>query len=432
MRVNPYDAIVVGGGPGGSTVAGYLARSGRSVLVLEKERFPRFHIGESLLPYNHAIFADLGVLPKLESMGLMRKTGAQFHLGSGIKSAQFVFREGAFTRHHQAFQVERATFDHCLLDHARSLGAEVREQWTFDRHEVLADRVVVHAHGPGPASRETLHARFLIDASGQSNVTAVHSGLREFHPNLRKIAVFGHFEGVKLDPGDRAGDTVIVRLHDKWFWIIPLSPTRVSVGLVMNTDAFRESGASPEDLFARWVESSPPVRNRMGAARREGPLRIQTDFSYRNRQLTSPRLLRVGDAAGFIDPIFSAGVYLAMYSGKHAASAVHRSLAAGDDGNGAFPAYGRRVRRGIEIYREMVEGYYTEPFMELFLEPRPRLQLPAAVNAILAGEIEAPWRMRWRLRVFHLLVRIQRHWPLVPRIAWTPRRRTPSPSHAAP
>jgi flavin-dependent dehydrogenase len=410
-----YDAIVIGGGPGGSSAAGFLAKSGRRVLVLEKEHFPRFHIGESLLPYNREVFRDLGVLEELEGAGYLRKYGAQFHLGNGVKSTKFVFREGRYTREPEAFQVERAKLDHLLLRHAGRCGAEVREGWTVGRFREGPDGVEVEASGEGGAV-ETFRAGWLIDASGRGNLTGNQEGLREPNPRLQKLAVFGHFEGVRLDDGPSGGDTVIVRMGRRWFWIIPLSRERVSVGLVVDRSEVQASGCAPEALFHRWVEESPVMRERVGGARALMPLQTTTDFSYTNRRLVGPRLLRVGDAAGFMDPIFSAGVYLAMSSGRLAARSVDAALRDPGMGVRLGEAYERRVRDSMRFYWEMVEAFYSKGFMEVFLQPRHRLSLPAAVNAVLAGELEGGWAMRWRMRVFFWIVKLQARWPLVPRL----------------
>ncbi|MBI5801832.1 MAG: tryptophan 7-halogenase [Verrucomicrobia bacterium] len=409
------DAIVIGGGPGGSTVAALLAARGRRVVLLEKERFPRFHIGESLLPYNWPIFEELGVLPELEAAGFPRKSGAQFHLGNGRKSLKLVFREGRFTEQAQTFQVERSTFDHLLLKNAAAKGADVREGWQFQRFEQLPDRVRVAATDPAGASH-TLEARFLVDASGRGNVTGNQEGLRVIHPQLKKLALFGHYTGVALDAGEKAGDTVIVRLADKWFWLIPISATKVSVGLVLDCAEFAAAKTPPEELFHRIAATSPVLRARMQDARLVGEFHTTSDFSYYNRRLTGPRLLRVGDAAGFMDPIFSAGVFLAMFSGKLAAETVDACLRQPFGTVWRLARYERKTFSALRFYWEMVEQFYTQPFIELFLEPREKWNLPAAVNAALAGELSGRWAIRWRMRLFFLLVKLQARRPLVPRI----------------
>lgn len=413
-----YDALIIGGGPGGSAAATYLAKSGASVLLLEKERFPRFHIGESLLPYNRPIFDEMGVWEKLEKCNFPRKTGAQFHLSNESKSLKFVFREGRFTKHTETIQVERSVFDDVLLKHARDCGADAREGWLVNGFETRNGMQIINASSDEGENWQ-FRSRFLIDASGRGNVTGNQEGLRKFHKDFRKVAVFGHFSGVRLDAAEKAGDTVIVRMENKWFWLIPIGPDKISVGCVLDGEEFKDADAKPDELFSKLAQSNPAMCARMEKAELLGKISVTTDFSYYNRRLVGERLLRVGDAAGFMDPIFSAGVFLAMYSGKLAAQSVSQALDAHSDGASLLVEYDRRVFKAMKFYWEMVFNFYTTPFMEIFMSPRPKFDIPAAVNAILAGEVDGGWKLHLRLKLFFWLIKLQSKFSIQPRISFS-------------
>ncbi len=412
-----YDAIVIGGGPGGSCSSSYLALSGRKTLLLEKEVFPRFHIGESLLPYNRPMFEELGLTARIQQECFPKKYGAQFYIANGSRAQKFVFSNGIYTRETEALQVERATFDHILLKNAREKGVDAREGWTVSRFAENDAGITVDATDPDGRSH-SFSGKFLIDASGRANLTGNQEGIRMVHPKLKKVAIFGHFRHVMRDQGKEGGDTIIVRLSNKWFWLIPISAEKTSVGCVMDQAELAASKEAPTAVFEKIWRSSPVMQNRMEKAELTAPMQTTSDFSYYNRRYVGKRLLRVGDAAGFMDPIFSAGVFLAMYSGKIAAGTVHDLLARGGSTTARLNEYERKVRYSMKVYWEMVHSFYTTPFLEVFFNPKEKFNLASAVNAALAGELEGGLNLRWRMRLFFWLIQAQGKLGFLPKISF--------------
>lgn len=410
-----WDVIVIGGGPAGSTAATTLAKSGRRVLVLEKAKFPRFHIGESLLPYNRAIFEELGVWPKISAAGFMVKRGAQFWMGDGSRHNRLDFSKGSFTEFPESLQVERAKFDQILLDHSREAGAEVREESLVLGHQVDARGVTLRFRDASGVERTT-RAGFLIDASGLGNLTANRESLREIYPGHRKIAIFGHFANVDMPAGEEAGDIVIVRRENSWFWLIPLDRRKTSVGLVMDRADFQSSGKTPGEVFQQAVESTKAVADRFPDAELLGGIQVAADFSYRNKRLVAPRVVRVGDASGFIDPVFSSGVMLAMSSGREGARAVDEALGMGRAMTPGMRAYEKRTWKNVGVYWEFIGNFYKLHFARIFFQPVNKYRMVCAINSVLAGRTDLTFSIRWRLRVFFFLAWLNRYIPVAERI----------------
>lgn len=411
-----WDVIIIGGGPAGSSAATTLARKGRRVLVLEKSKFPRFHIGESLLPYNRAIFEKLGVWEKIAASGFKTKRGAQFIMGDDSRGNRLNFSAGSFTEFPEAVQVERSKFDHILLEHARESGADISEECMVTDYRIEKDQVVVKYRSVDLEDHEVT-ARYLIDASGLNNFTANKEKLRKYYPTHRKLAIFGHFSGVDMPGGDQDGDILIIRRERSWVWMIPLEENKTSVGLVIDAGDFKALGKKPAEVFEEAMQGTQAVWKRFSNAVRLDELHVLNDFSYKNSKLASPRLLRVGDASGFIDPMFSSGVLLATESAVQGAEAIENALAKGAPAlTSEMEFYEKDNRRRIAIYWEFIENFYKLHFAQLFFQPYNRWGMVCAINCVLAGRTRLPLGVRLRLRAFFFLSWLNKFVPVAKRI----------------
>lgn len=415
------DIVVIGGGPAGSTAATLLARRGYSVTLLEKQKFPRFQIGESMLPYSNDVFRELGVVEKLATIRHVPKYGAEFVTGDGQVRFTFRFASNVPERYASTYQVTRADFDKMLLDHAREQGVEVREETTVLGADLSADGAKVRVAAK-EGGESVLDCRFVVDASGHAAVLAQQNDLRTEHPSLRKIAVFAHYEGVTPSAAGRdAGNIVIALIRNGWFWMIPVSETTTSVGVVTDRDEFRQSGLQPETFLARAIEATPYVFGRMAGARRTSQVYARKDYSYRVRGLYGGSFAMAGDAAGFIDPIFSTGVFMAMKSATILADAVDARLRTGS--MRPLEKYERRVRGSLELYLRTIESYYRREFVEVFLQPRPLARhfgIVRAIIGLLAGDVFENRISRWRMRLFFKLVDLQKEYGVIaPRLPWS-------------
>lgn len=405
------DVAVIGGGPAGSTAATLLARAGRQVAVFEKERFPRFHIGESLLPRSLPTLARLGVLEKIESGAFVRKFGAGISSGCGKRDVRFYFKDGFRSRGDHAFQVERAGFDKILLDHAAQSGAHVHEQTSVS--EVALDKDCVRLK----TTKGHFEARYLLDCSGRNALVGSQLRMKRPYADLNKFAVFAHYEDVPRPDGIDGTLTRMVRTPDTWFWLIPLSPTKMSVGVVMDTETFRSRKSSPESVLEAEIAATPPLRDQLSGCRRCTPVHTSGDYSYCNERLHGERWLLAGDAAGFIDPIFSSGVFLAILGAEQAADSISAALIDPKSAPTRFARYERQMRSIMRIYLDFVRAWYRQEFVETVLSPRNILDIVPAVNAVLAGNVDHSIALSWRLALFRTIVKIQRYIPLCPRLA---------------
>lgn len=410
-----WDILIIGGGPAGSTAATTLAKAGRKVLVLEKEKFPRFHIGESLLPYNRKIFEDLGVWEKISAAGFVTKRGAQFIMGNDTRGNRLNFSKGSFTEFPEAIQVERSVFDQILLDHARENGACVREECRVTAHQVEADRVILDYVGPD-GSQKRVSAAYLVDASGLHNFTANRESIRRYYDGHKKLAIFGHFSGVEMPTGEQEGDILIVRRERSWMWMIPLEKEKTSVGLVIDAADYKALGVKPEEAFENAVKTTAAVSKRFENASLMDKMHVLADFSYKNERLASHRMVRVGDASGFIDPMFSSGVLLAMTSGQQGAQVINDAFLLGEPLSEGMKHYERDNRRRIAIYWEFIENFYRLHFAQMFFQPYNRWKMVCAINAVLAGRTTLPFAVWWRLRVFFGMSWLNKFIPLAKRI----------------
>ncbi len=421
-----FDVAIIGGGPAGSTAATLLAKAGRRVVVIERETFPRFHIGESLLPYSMPTFERLGLREVLDRT-FLHKHGAEVETTCGSRHIRFHFRNGFRLAHTQSYQVDRATFDQLLLDHARASGADVHEATAVERVAFTAEGATLTVMAAA-GSRE-IRARYVLDASGRNTVIGTQKKLKQRYPSLNKFSVFAHWEGVTREPGIDGSLTRMVRGRDRWFWMIPLGATRMSIGLVMDTADFKALRQSPEVALEQAIAAEPTITARMGAAERVTPVHSTGDYSYRNSSFAGDRWLLAGDAAGFIDPVFSTGVFLAIASGEQAADAIDSALKRPEQRAKRFQQYEKKLGRVMDLYLRFVNSWYSQQFIEVITTPAKRFDLPGAINAVLAGNITGGFAIWWRMQLFYLVVFLQRFAPLCPRLSFDP---SPSGAVTAP
>ncbi len=409
------DVVIVGGGPAGSVCAAKLRKLGRSVILLEKERFPRFHLGESLLPQSLYILDDIGVLDEVRDRFIW-KYGARFHDDRDGRKARFVFANAFDEKWPHAFQVERSKFDELLLRHASKLGADVREGWTVKRALMQGDRVVgVVAKDPEGKEHE-IRATMTVDASGRNALMAHATRSTSKIPKLDKTAFYSHYTGVPRPDGELAGDIDIVIFEEQprdkitgawsggWFWIIPFKGATTSVGAVVASEWIKSNRhkGGPDEMLQAAIDQSTTATDLTKNATKQWPARVEADYSYRVGRTCGDGWVSIGDAGGFIDPLFSTGAHIAMRSAWKVSDVIDAALRDADPSEARFADWVQDTRTGVETFIQAVDAFYKGPLLEYLFAENPRTVLRRSITSILSGDVftsESIWIRDLRVRL---------------------------------
>lgn len=394
-----YDVLVVGGGPAGSTVASLLREAGWEVAILEKESYPRFHIGESLLPCNMPLFERLGVMDALRDIGVV-KAGVDFTLPHEDRRGTIDFINAMEPTPPTAFQVKRSEFDQILLDNAAAKGAQVF-------HNVRVTDVALNANQPvritdqgEDGKSKVWTARYLVDASGRDTLLGRMLGLKDRHPTHNSAAVFSHFEGVPRREGREEGNISIYWFEHGWIWMIPLQGGITSIGAVAHPSYFQNRNESSEQILLKSLALSPPAHNRLGKAKMVMLATATGNYSYMCQSMYGDNYLMVGDAFAFVDPVFSSGVYLAMQSALTGSEAIDAWLRDPHKGRVLLRRHEKLVRRAIRNYTWFIRRINQPALQRLFMNPRNATRIEAAVLSTLAGDVYGNKRLLLPLLLF--------------------------------
>ena len=397
MSAQEHDAVIIGAGPAGSAAAAILAEYGHRALVLEREKFPRYHIGESLLPFTFEPLKRLGMIDKMKASAFVKKYSVQFVSQSGKASQPFYF----FNRYDrdtiaQTWQVLRSEFDQMLADNARAKGAAILEGVTV-KGLIQEDGRVVGVYAEKAGQPIEYRARITLDCSGKEAFTAGRKNWRLRDPYLNKIAVWTYYRGAKRDGGIDEGATTVAYVPNKgWFWYIPQHNAMVSVGVVADGKYLARGGAkAPEAMFKREIEQNLWIKEYLAPGQQVGEYYITSEYTHHAKHCAMEGLVLVGDAFCFLDPVFSSGVMLALKSGVQAAETIHRGILEGDLSSARFADYGKTLRQGIENMRKLVYAFYDPKFS--FRDLTNKYPDSAGeVTDCLSGDVNKDFSQLWR------------------------------------
>jgi len=366
MNTNTFDVIVMGGGPAGSSVAGMLSREGRKVILFEKEIFPRHHIGESLMTDTYWTFQRLGLLEKLRESPFVRKYSVQFANPAGKESRPFYFFEAVHHESAVTWQVNRAEFDHLLINHAAEQGAVVHQGVLVKQVLFEGDQAVGVEVQMQDGTREKFFAKVVVDATGQMAMLSNKFRWRVRDPKLKKAVLYSYFKGAHREPDLNGGATLVLRTEagsGGWFWYIPLENDITSVGIVANPDyLLKNRGQDLAKILNEEIEKCEPCRRRVAGGTRIDKIYSILDYSYRSKHNAGNGFIIIGDAYGFLDPIYSSGVLLALKMAELAADAIHDAFNHDDFSAARLGQYQTKLDRGIESMRKLVYAFYNEGF----------------------------------------------------------------------
>ena len=363
---NNFDVIVMGGGPAGSSVAGILAREGRKVILFEKEIFPRHHIGESLMTDTYWTFRRLGVLEKLKESPFVRKYSVQFANSAGKESRPFYFFEAVHHESAVTWQITRAQFDHLLIDHAAEQGVTVHQGVLVKQVLFEGDQAVGVEVEMQDGTREQFFAKVVVDATGQTAMLSNKFRWRMRDPKLKKAVLYSYYKGAHREPDLNGGATLVLRTEQGsggWFWYIPLENDITSVGIVADPEYLvKGRGQDLAKILQEEIDKCEPVRKRVSKGERVDKIYSILDYSYRSKHNSGNGFIIIGDAYGFLDPIYSSGVLLALKMAELAADAIHDAFNHDDFSAARLGQYQAKLDRGIESMRKLVYAFYNDGF----------------------------------------------------------------------